>query len=77
MSHKKTKKFPIAKFLTIFFTYFTLFIVLSGIIDYYADMVFNFLYFVLFSVLLALPMAYLHIKKGKKDHIDEVANELF
>jgi len=46
-------------------------------IDYYADMIFNFLYFIILSAVVALVVAYAHIKSGKKGHIDEVSNEIF
>jgi len=78
MAHKKhKKKFTLKRFLKLFLTYFTLFIALSGMIDYYAYMEFNFLYFVLISAVVALIVTYIHIKRGKRDHIDEVSNEIF
>ncbi len=78
MSHKKhNKKFPYKRYIKLFLTYFVLFTALSGMIDYYADMIFNFLYFIVFSAVVALVVAYAHIKGGKKGHIDEVSNEIF
>jgi len=74
---KRAKKFSYKRFLKIFLTYFVLFIALSGMIDYYAYMEFNFLYFILLSAFIALPIAYVHVKRGKRDHVDEVANEIF
>ncbi len=76
--HKKHKKrFSYKRYIRLFLTYFVLFTALSGMIDYYAYMEFNFLYFIIISALIALPMAYLHIKQGKSSHIDEVSKEIF
>ncbi len=78
MSHKKDKKkFSYKRFIKLFLTYFVLFIALSGMIDYYAYMIFNFLYFILLSVIVALVVAYAHVKSGKRSHVDEVSNEIF
>ncbi len=78
MSHKKhKKKFPYKRYIKLFLTYFVLFIALSGMIDYYAYMIFNFLYFILISGIVASVVAYAHIKNGKKGHVDEVSNEIF
>ena len=52
------------------------FIMISLLIDYYALMAFNFIYFTIISAILGLIVGYIHVKKGKKDHIDEVAEEL-
>ncbi len=71
------KKFSRKRYGKIFLTYFVLFVALFGMIDYYADMVYNFLYFIIIAILIAAPTAWVHVKKGKKDHIDEVANEIF
>jgi hypothetical protein len=46
-------------------------------VDYYSDMVFNFLYFIIMAALIAAPIAWIHVKSGKRDHVDEVANEIF
>ncbi len=77
MSKKHKSKFSWKRFLKLFLTYFVLFVALCGMIDYYAYMEFNFLFFIIISALVALPIAYLHIKKGKRGHIDEVSNEIF
>jgi len=76
-SAKKPKKFRFKKFLKISTVYFVLFMALSGMIDYYALMEFNILWFVLFALPLALILGYYHTKSGKHDHADDVANEFF
>ncbi len=80
MTHKhkkRSKKFPYKRFGRLFLTYFVLFIALLGMVDYYAYMEFNFLYFIIISALIALPITYIHVKRSKRDHVDEVANEIF
>jgi len=78
MPHKKRrKKFNTKRYLKIFATYFVLFTALFGMIDYYAYMEFNFLYFIILAILIAAPIAWIHVKKGKRDHVDDVANEIF
>jgi len=73
--HHKKKHFRTKKFLKLAFTYFVLFIAIFGIIDYYAMMEFNFLWFIAASATLALGLGYTHTKKGKRERIDEVADE--
>ena len=74
--NKKPKKFPMIKYLKITFVYFVLFVAISGLIDYYALMVFNFLWFIVISLILAVIIGYVHIRRKKHDHIDDVADEL-
>ncbi len=73
--HKK-RKFRTKKFMKLSFTYFVLFIAIFGIIDYYALMEFNFLWFITVSAILGIGLGYVHTKKGKHDRIDDIANEL-
>ena len=78
MSRKKMKNRVLSKkFAKLFLTYFMLFVVLFGIVDYYAYMVFNFLYFIAISALIAVPVTWVHIKNGKKGHVDDVSDEIF
>jgi len=49
---------------------------ISGMIDYYALMAFNFLWFLALSIIIAVPTAYYHVKTTKHDHTDDVADEL-
>jgi len=74
-THHK-KKFHFLKYLKVTAIYFVLFLALSSMVDYYAMMMFNFTYFLVLSLLLALPIGYYHVMYGKKDHVDEVADEL-
>ena len=74
--HKKRHKFPWIKFYKLSFVYFVVFVMVFSIIDYYAMMAFNFLWFILLSVILGLIFGYIHIKKRWHDNIDEVAKEL-
>ncbi len=72
----KKRKFPRVKFLKLSFVYFVVFVMIFSIIDYYALMVFNFLWLLLLSAILGLIFGYIHIKKRWHDNIDEVAKEL-
>ncbi len=63
------------RFWKLTFVYFILFIAIFGLIDYYALMVFNFLWFVALSAILALMAAYWHLKDRRHDHVDEVVDE--
>jgi hypothetical protein len=74
--HHKKRKFRTRKFLKLSFTYFVLFIAIFGIIDYYALMEFNFLWFIAASAILGAGLGYTHVKKGRHDRIDDIANEL-
>ncbi len=76
--HRKlrTKKFPILRFLKVTLIYFLLFIAISGMVDYYALMEFNFLLFLTISIILAVPFGYYHVKTTKHDHVDDIADEL-
>ncbi|ADV46230.1 hypothetical protein [Nitratifractor salsuginis] len=73
---KKRRKFNWGRYLKVSFVYFIVFIMVSLLIDYYAMMAFNFLWFVFGSAVAALIVSYIHVKSGKKDHVDEVAEEL-
>ncbi len=68
--------FSTKRFLKVTFTYFLLFLALLGMIDYYAMMIYNFALVFGIAILLALPAGYLHIKKGRHTHIDDVADEI-
>ncbi len=72
----KSKRFPITKYLKITFIYFILFTAIASLIDYYALMEFNFLWFAAVCIFLAVITGYIHIKNKKHDHIDDVADEL-
>jgi len=74
-AHKK-RKFRTIKFIKLAIIYFVVFIAIFGIIDYYAMMEFNFLWFVAASAILGIILAYGHTKSGKHDRIDDIANEL-
>ncbi len=74
--HKaRTKKFPMKRFIKVTVIYFLLFIVISGMIDYYALMVFDFLWFLAISIIIAIPSGYYHVKTTKHDHVDDIADE--
>jgi len=75
MKKPHKKHFRTKKFLKLAFTYFVLFVAIFGIIDYYALMEFNFLWFIAASAILAIGLGYTHVKKGKRGRIDEVADE--
>ncbi len=47
-----------------------------GMIDYYADMAYNFALIFGISLLLAMPLGLYHVLKGKRSHIDDVSDEL-
>ncbi len=72
----KRKKFSITKYLKVTLVYFVLFIAIFSMIDYYAWMSFNFIWFIVISAVAALMIGYIHVKRGKHDHVDEVAEEL-
>ncbi len=74
--NQRTKKFQIQRFLKVTIIYFLLFIVISGMIDYYALMEFNFLWFLVISIIVAIPAGYYHVKTTKHDHVDDIADEL-
>jgi len=74
--HKKRHRINWKRYCKVSFVYFMVFIMISLLIDYYALMAFNFIYFTIISAILGLIVGYIHVKKGKKDHIDEVAEEL-
>ncbi|WP_457595766.1 hypothetical protein [Hydrogenimonas sp.] len=79
MSGKKgkgKKSFRWRHFWKVTAVYFILFVAIFGMVDYYALMAFNFLWFVAASALLAVALGYVHVKKGRRDHVDEVAEEL-
>ncbi len=78
MAHKtaKSKPFNWSRYWKVSFVYFVVFVMIASLIDYYALMAFNFLWLLALSAVLALGVGYVHVKSGKKDHIDEVAEEL-
>jgi len=77
MHRKKTeKRFNWQRYWKVSFVYFVVFVMIFSLIDYYALMAFNFLWLLALSAVLALTIGYVHVKKGKKDHVDEVAEEL-
>ena len=79
MKHKhhktKVKKFPIQRFIKVTIVYFLLFIAIFGMVDYYALMAFNFLWFLALSIIIAVPTGYYHVKTTKHDHTDDIADE--
>ena len=74
--HPRKKPFRLKHFLKVTAVYFILFVAIFGMVDYYAWMAFNFLWFVALAAILALAAGWLHEKKGRRDHVDEVAEEL-
>ena len=72
----KVKKFPLKKLAKVTFIYFLLFLALLGMVDYYAMMAYNFALVLGISILLALPTGFYHVMRGKRSHVDDVANEL-
>ena len=78
MAHKKTKYKPFnwSRYWKVSFVYFVVFVMIFSLIDYYALMAFNFLWLLVLSAVLALGVGYVHVKKGKRDHVDKVAEEL-
>ena len=72
----KPKPFHWRHFWKVTVIYFILFLAIFGMIDYYALMAFNFLWFVGISAVAAILLGYLHVKRGRHDHVDEVAEEL-
>ena len=73
---KRVKKFPLKKFFKVTFIYFLLFLALLGMVDYYAAMAYNFALVLGISILLALPIGVYHVTRGKRSHVDDVADEL-
>lgn len=73
---KRGQAFDSRRYLKVSFVYFIVFLMISLLIDYYAMMAFNFLWFLAGSAVAALVVGYIHVKSGKKDHVDEVAEEL-
>ncbi len=45
-------------------------------VDYYAMMAYNFALVMGISILLALPIGLYHVTRGKRSHVDDVADEL-
>ncbi|WP_456431185.1 hypothetical protein [Nitratifractor sp.] len=78
MAHKRTKpkSFNWSRYWKVSFVYFVVFVMIVSLIDYYAMMAFNFLWLLALSAVTALIVGYVHVKSGKKDHVDEVAEEL-
>jgi uncharacterized membrane-anchored protein YitT (DUF2179 family) len=73
---KHKNKFNTTKYIKLSLIYFVLFVAVFGLIDYYALMSFNFIYFIIISFVLAIIIAYYHIKYKKHDHIDDIADEI-
>jgi hypothetical protein len=73
---RRAKRFPLKKFFKVTFIYFLLFLALLGMVDYYAMMAYNFALVVGISILLALPIGLYHVTRGKRSHVDDVADEL-
>jgi len=73
---KHKNKFNTVKYIKLSLIYFFLFLAIFGLIDYYALMMFNFIYFIVISFALAITVAYYHIKYKKHDHIDDIADEI-
>jgi uncharacterized ion transporter superfamily protein YfcC len=69
-------KFKTKRYIKLTLIYFVLFVAIFGIIDYYAYMMFNFLYFIALSFILALIAGYYHIKYTKHEHIDDIVDEI-
>jgi len=76
--HKKPHKkhFPWGRFLKLSFVYFVVYVMVFSLIDYYALMVFNFLWLLALAAVLGLGSGWVHLKKGRRDNIDLVADEL-
>ncbi len=70
------KKFPLRKFLKVTFIYFLLFLALLGMVDYYAMMAYKAPLILGIAILLALPIGLYHVTRGKRSHVDDVADEL-
>ncbi len=77
-SHAKKgpKPFRWRHFFKVSLIYIILFLAIFGMIDYYAMMEFNFLWFATVSVVLGVVIGYYHVRRGRRDHVDEVAEEL-
>jgi putative Mn2+ efflux pump MntP len=72
---KKKKTFRPKRFFKISFVYFMLFTALLGMVDYYAWMEFNFLWFIALAAILAMAIGYYHVRYGTRDHVDDIADE--
>ncbi len=73
---KKVKKFPLKRLFKVTLIYFLLFLVLLGMVDYYAMMVYNFALVLGISILLSAPAGLYHVLREKRSHIDDMADEL-
>ena len=73
---KRTPHFSWSRYLKVSFVYFVVFVMVFSIIDYYALMVINFLWLLALSVVLALLSGWIHLRKGRRDNVDLVADEL-
>lgn len=71
----KSKKFKTIKFIKITLVYFVLFTALLAMVDYYAMMAYNFLSIFAISLIAALIAGYIHVKKNRHDHVDDIAKE--
>ncbi len=72
----KKRRFRTTKFLKVSFIYFLLFTALLGMVDYYAMMAYSMWVVTAIALPAALVLGYLHVKKGKHDHVDDIAEEL-
>ncbi len=72
----KTRKFRTTKFLKVSLIYFLLFTALLGMVDYYAMMAYSMWVVMAIALPAALVLGYLHVKKGRHDHVDDIAEEL-
>ena len=73
---KHKNKFNTKRYIKLTLIYFVLFVAIFGLIDYYALMIFNFLYFIIISFILSITFAYYHMKYKKHDHIDDIVDEI-
>ena len=85
MSHKKNQKEMKSshgihrsfKYKVIMFSiYLLVFLAIFTWLDYYAYEFYNPLPFIILSLLLAIVATYLHIKRGKRSEVDELADKL-
>ncbi len=72
----KKRRFRTTKFLKVSFIYFLLFTALLGMVDYYAMMAYSMWVVMAIALPAALVLGYLHVKRGKHDHVDDIAEEL-
>ncbi len=73
---QRPRGFRWKRFFKISAVYFLLFIALAGMIDYYAWMAFSLTWIAALCAAGALVLGYLHVRYGKRDHVDDIADEL-